>query len=107
MRIAVVILCLTAIGLATVVCRHREVAAGREIHQLQRRLVEQRRALWDLEARMAEVCALPAVRIRAQDMHTVMIAPEDRDAGARYAMVVDPADVGSADPWRGGVVGQR
>ncbi|NLF32606.1 MAG: hypothetical protein GX591_17155 [Planctomycetes bacterium] len=107
MRIAFVILCLTAIGLATVVCRHREIAAGREIHQLQRRLVEQRRVLWDLEARLAEVCALPAVRIRAQDMHTAMIAPEARDANTGYALVTDPAGVRPEAPGRGRTVGQR
>jgi hypothetical protein len=40
-----------------------------------------------------------------------MIAPEARDADARYAMVADPAAdpaaVRPADPWRGRTVGQR
>ncbi len=107
MRIALVIVCLTAIGLATVVCRQREVAAGREIHRLQRRLIEQRRALWDLEARLAEVCALAAVRIRAQDMHTVMVPPEARDSESRYAMTVDAADDRAGGSWRGGTVERR
>ncbi|MFW6146581.1 MAG: hypothetical protein ACOC7R_04530 [Planctomycetota bacterium] len=107
MRLALVILCLPTIGLAIVVCRHQEIAAGREIHGLQRRLVEQRRALWDLEVRLAEVCSLSAVRIRAQDTRTVMIAPDDPGADARYAMVADdPADVRPAGRWRGETVGR-
>lgn len=82
MRIAFAILCLTAIGLTVVVCRHAEVSTQQEIHRLQAQLMAQRRQLWDLDVWMGQLTSMQALEIRAEDMQTHLLQPHQRMQGA-------------------------
>jgi hypothetical protein len=75
---AFAIVCLAAIGLTLVVCRHAEVSAQHEIHQLQARLVAQRRQLWALDVTMGRLTSLQALEARSEDMHTRLLQPHQR-----------------------------
>lgn len=96
MRMAFAIVCLTAIGLTLVVCRHAEVSAHREIHQFQAHLVAQRRQLWGLDVTMGRLTSLQALEARSEDMHTRLLQPHQRMEGAWSEMLAggslaDPA----------------
>jgi len=82
MRIAFSIVCLAAIGLTLVACRHEEVSTQHEIQRLQGRLVVQRRRLWDLDVRMGRLTSLQALDSRAETLHTRLLAPHQRMVGA-------------------------
>ena len=97
MRVAFAIVCLAAIGLMLVVCRHAEVSTQHEIHRLQGRLVAQRRQLWDLDVRMGRLTSMQALEVRAEDMHTRLLEPHQRIDGPWDAVSAGPVEVDQ--PW--------
>lgn len=99
MRVAFAIVCLTAIGLTVVVCRHAEVSAQHDIHRLQGRLADQRRQLWDLDVRMGQLTALHALEVRAEDMHTRLLEPHQRMAGGWDDTFAGRSQVDQADGY--------
>jgi hypothetical protein len=83
MRIAFVIVGLTAIAMGLMTLRREELADRREIQRLQVRLISQRHDLSDMDCRLGELTALDAVRSRAQDMNVSLIPPGQQDNNTR------------------------
>lgn len=68
MRIAFIIIGLTAIAVGLVHIRRQEVALGYEIQQLQSRHISLRREIWSRQVRMGHLMAPRAVRQRSEVM---------------------------------------
>jgi hypothetical protein len=83
MRIAVVIVGLTAIAMGLMSLRREEVSYWHATQRLQGRLISQRRELSGLDCRWGELTAVDAVRNRAQDMGISLIPPGQQDPNAR------------------------
>ena len=68
MKLAVVIVCLTAIAVGVVHFRRERTHLGNEIERLQKRQETLREDLWRQQARMASLMEPAAIRSRAQDL---------------------------------------
>ena len=68
MRLAAIILGLTAMALVHVHMEQRRLSARREIQQLQMRQVTLRRRMWDQQVELGKITAPQEVRRRADQM---------------------------------------
>jgi hypothetical protein len=75
MRIALVILLLTAIGVGLVEIRRQEVVFQHEIQQLTKDQVRLGQESWALDVRLGSLTAVEALRSRAQEMGLVLEGP--------------------------------
>ena len=68
MRIAFVIVSLTAIALALVHLRREEVAIRRDMQRVQSEHVKVRREIWDRQMKIGDMMAPRAIRFRSEVM---------------------------------------
>ena len=66
MRLAFIIVCLTAIGVGLVHIRREEVALHHEVQSKQSRHVELRREIWDRQVRLGHMTTPRNIRHRAE-----------------------------------------
>ena len=81
MKLAVVIVCLTAIAVGVVHFRRERTHLGNEIERLQKRQETLREDLWRQQARMAPLMEPAAIRSRAQDLEIPLTDGAPRTPG--------------------------
>jgi len=84
LRLAIVIVSVTAIAVGLVHLRRREIAARHRIQRLAAEQVRLRRALWDQQVRLGELTAPGCVRQRAEEM-ALGLWPKTDQAPAQMA----------------------
>ena len=85
MRLAIVIVSVTAIAVGLVHLRRTEIATRHRIRRLSAEQVRLRRALWDQQVRLGELTAPARVQQRAEEMALGLShksAQVERSAGA-------------------------
>ena len=75
MRMALIIVVLTAIAVGLVQFRREEVVLQHQIQQLQMELLHQRRENRALDVRLGRLTAVEALRTRAQEMGLALEGP--------------------------------
>lgn len=86
MRLALVILSMTAIAIGLVKLRSDEVTARHDIQTLQQRLVMQRQVMAEQDVRLSQLKAVEAVRARAEDMGLGLVPPGTADPKPQPAL---------------------
>ncbi len=76
MRLAIVIVALTAIAVTMLQFRRVELAAQCEIQRLRIEQVSLNRSMWDQQARLSYIKSPQEVRRRSEDMALELIRPE-------------------------------
>jgi cell division protein FtsL len=84
-RIALVIVVLTAIAVGLVELRRQEVVCQHEIHKLAMELRSRRQESQALDVRLGALTAVEALRTRAQEMGLSLEGPVSTPAGAHSA----------------------
>jgi hypothetical protein len=75
MRLAIIIVALTAIAVTLIHLRRGELAMACETQRLQMEQVTLRRTMWDQQVRLGRLLAPPEVKRRSEEMALDMVVP--------------------------------
>lgn len=92
MRLAIIIVALTAIAVTLIHMRRAELSMNCEMQRLQLEQVSLRRTLWDQQVRLGKVLAPPEVKRRSDEMALDLVVPDPAQKRLAAGLAQNPGD---------------